>query len=92
MVNEFMRFLITSQELNEMAKNKGLMSPVKDLSFNDMYSAFGDVPEDRILSPEEFGLTDDAVIQLRQAVYGVGTGTMTIDEAIDRYGQLAEER
>ena len=86
MVNEFMRFLITSQELNEMAQNKGLMSPTKDLSFNNMYAAFGDVPESRILSPEVFGLTDDAVIQLRQAAYGVGTGEMTIDEAIASFG------
>ncbi|MCR4643426.1 MAG: hypothetical protein K5697_15540 [Lachnospiraceae bacterium] len=34
MANEFMRFLITTPELNEMTRNKGLMSPTKDLSFN----------------------------------------------------------
>ena len=90
MANEFTRFLITPQELNEMAQNKGLMSPTKDLSFNSMYAAFRDVPESRVLSPEEFGLTDDAVIQLRQAVYGVGTGEMTVDEAIDKYGTFEQ--
>ncbi len=61
MANEFMRFLITPRELNEMAQNKGIMSPTKDLSFNSMYAAFGAVPESRILSPEEIGLTDDAM-------------------------------
>jgi len=86
MANEFMRFLITPQELNEMAQNKGLMSPTKDLSFNSMYAAFGEIPEDRILSPEEFGLRDDAVKQMRQAVYGFCKGEMTIDEAISKYG------
>ena len=90
MVNEFMRFLITSPELNEMAHNKGLMSPTKDLSFDNMYAAFGNIPESRILSPEVFGLMDDAVKQLRQAAYGVGTGTMTIDEAIAGYGTLGQ--
>ncbi|MCR4589798.1 MAG: hypothetical protein K5668_03180 [Lachnospiraceae bacterium] len=90
MANEFMRFLITSDELNEMARRKGLMSPTKDLSFNSMYAAFGEVPESRILSPEEFGLTDDAVIQLRQANYGVGTGVMTIDEAIAGFGTYTQ--
>ena len=40
MSNEFMRFLVTTRELNEMAKNKGLMSPTKDLSFNSVYAAF----------------------------------------------------
>ena len=90
MANEFMRFLVTSRELSEMAQNKGLMSPTKDLSFNSMYAAFGAVPESRILSPEEFGLTDDAVIQLRQAVYHVGTGEMTIDEAVAAFGTFTQ--
>ena len=88
MGNEFMRFLITSEELNEMARNKGLMSPTRDLSFNSMYAAFGNVPESRILSPEEFGLIDDAVKQFRQANYEVGTGTMSIDEAIALFGKF----
>ncbi len=90
MANEFMRFLITPPELNEMAQNKGLMSPTKDLSFNSMYAAFGVVPESRILSPEVIGLSDDAVIQLRQAAYLVGTGAMTIDEAVAGYGTFAQ--
>ena len=89
MANEFMRFLITPQELNKMAQNKGLVSPTKDLSFNSLYAVFGDVPESRILSPEEFGLADDAVKQLRQAVYQVATGEMTIDEAVAGYGSFA---
>ena len=88
MANEFMRFLITSRELNEMAQNKGLMPPTKDLSFNSMYAPFRTVPESRTLSPEVFGLTDDAVIQFRQALYKVGTGSMTIDEAVAHYGSF----
>ena len=90
MANEFMRFLITTRELNEMAQIKGLMSPTKDLSFNSMYAAFGAVPESRILSPEEFGLTDDAVIQFRQALYRVATGAMTVDEAVAGYGAFTQ--
>jgi multiple sugar transport system substrate-binding protein len=90
MANEFMRFLISSEELNEMAQIKGLMSPTKDLSFNSIYAAFGAVPEERILSPEEIGITDDAVIQMRQAVYRVGIGEMTIDEAIAGYGSFTQ--
>ena len=86
MANEFMRCRVTSRELNEMAQNKGLMSPTKDLSFNSMYAAFGSIPESRIISPEVLGLTDDAVIQLRLAVYGVATGAMTIDEAVAGFG------
>ncbi len=90
MANEFMRFLVTSQELSKMAQNKGLMSPTKDLSFNSMYAAFGDIPESRILSPELMGLTDDAVIQLRMAAFKVGTGQMSIDEAIANFGSFTQ--
>jgi multiple sugar transport system substrate-binding protein len=90
MANEFMRFLITPQELNEMAQNKGLISPTKDLSFNSMYTALGAVPESRILSPEVFGLSDDAVTQLRLAGYLVGTGEITIDEAVAGYGTFTQ--
>ena len=90
MANEFMRFLITPRELNEMAQNKGLISPTKDLSFNSMYAALGAVPESRILSPEVFGLSDDAVIQLRLAGYLVGTGEITIDEAVAGYGTFTK--
>ena len=90
MANEFMRFLITPRELNEMAQNKGLISPTKDLSFNSMYAALGAVPESRILSPEVFGLSDDAVIQLRLAGYLVGTGEITIDEAVAGYGTFTQ--
>ena len=90
MAREFMRFLVTSAELNRMAQNKGLVSPAKDLSFDKMYAPFGSVPEDRVLSPEAFGLTDDAVLQFRQADYGVATGAMTIDEAVAAYGTFGK--
>jgi multiple sugar transport system substrate-binding protein len=90
MANEFMRFLVTQRELSEMAQNKGLMSPTKDLSFNSMYAAFGKVPESRILSPEVIGVSDDAVVQLRQAGFRVGTGKMTVDEAVASYGKLEQ--
>jgi len=86
MANEFMRFLVNSKELSEMAKNKGLLSPTKDLSFNEMYAPFGEVPESRILSPEVFHLSEDATIQLRVAAYAVGTGEMSVDEAIAGFG------
>jgi len=90
MANEFMKFLITSAELSNMAQKKGLMSPTKDLSFNSMYAAFGNVPDSRILSPEEIGLSDDALLQMRLAVYKVGTGAMTVDEAVAAYGTFSK--
>lgn len=43
------------------------------------------------MSPEVIGLTDDAVIQLRQAVYQFGTGQKSIDEAIAGFGTYTKE-
>ncbi|MBR5386218.1 MAG: hypothetical protein IK142_01390 [Clostridiales bacterium] len=71
-------------------KTTPVMSPTRDLSFNSMYAAFGDIPESRILSPEEIGLKDDAVIQLRLAAYGVETGAMTVDEAVAGFGTYSQ--
>ena len=42
------------------------------------------------ISPEVIGLTENAVIQLRQAVYRVGTGELTIDEAVAGYGSFTQ--
>ena len=86
MTNEFMRFLISRQELNRMASAKRLVTPTTDLSFDSVYAPFGQVPADRVLSPEVIGITDSLATQVRNAAYKVGTGAITIDEAISQYG------
>ena len=90
MTNEFMRFLVTRQELNEMASVKRLVTPTTDLSFDAVYAPFGQVPADRILCPEAVGITDPLVAQVRNAAYLVGTGEMTVDEAVGKYGSIKD--
>ena len=87
MTNEFMRFLITREELNKMASVKRLVTPTTDLSFDSVYEPFGRVPAERVLSPEMIGITDPLTVQVRNAAYRVGTGEMTVDEAVGKYGQ-----
>lgn len=86
MTNEFMRFLITSKELNEMASVKRLVTPTADLSFDALYAPFGQVPSERTMSPEVIGITDPLTTQIRVAAYEVGKGNLSLDEAIKRYG------
>ena len=86
--NEFMRFLVDSHRLSEMAQIKRLVSPTKDLSFDSVYAPFGELPTEKVISPEEFGLMDNAVVQFRRAVYSVGTGTMSVDEAVLGFGSF----
>nr|MCR4771774.1 hypothetical protein [Oscillospiraceae bacterium] len=88
MTNEFMRFLITNEELNEMASVKRLVTPTTELSVESVYAPFGRVPSDLIISPEELGITDPLTGQIRIAAFRVGKGEITVDEAVAMYGSF----
>ena len=88
MTNEFMRFLITNSELNEMASIKRLVTPTKDLSLDSIYAPFGKVPSERTISPEELGITDPLTVQIRVAAFRVGKGEISVDEAVAMYGNF----
>jgi len=88
MTNEFMRFLITNSELNEMASVKRLVTPTRDLSFDSVYAPFGQVPSERTFSPEVLGIKDPLTVQIRNAAFKVGKGELSIDEAVALYGRL----
>ena len=88
MTNEFMRFLVSNEELNQMASVKRLVTPTRDLTFDKVYAPFGQVPADRTISPEVLGIKDHLVTQIRVAAFRVGKGEMTIDEAISMYGSF----
>ena len=86
MTNEFMRFLISSTELNQVAAKKCIIGSSKDFSFESYYAPFKDVPKDLIIQPTALGVQDSLAIQIRIAAYQVGTGAITIEEAIQKYG------
>ena len=88
MTNEFMRFLIANDQLNEMASIKRLVSPTSKLDLASVYAPFGQVPAERTISPEVLGITDPLTVQIRVAAFKVGTGELTIDQAIASYGSL----
>ena len=88
MTNEFMRFLISNKELNEMASVKRLITPTTDLSFDAVYAPFGQVPSNRTLSPEMLGISDALTTQIRIAAFRVGKGEITVDEAVTMYGSF----
>jgi multiple sugar transport system substrate-binding protein len=88
MTNEFMRFLITTGELEQMASVKRLITPTTDLSLDSLYAPFAQVPEERTLSPEMLGITDSLTVQIKNAAYLVGKGELTVDEAVAMYGSF----
>ena len=88
MTNEFMRFLVSNDELNRMASVKRLVTPTSDLSFDSVYAPFGQVPADRVFSPEVLGIKDPLANQIRIASFQVGKGEITVDEAVAKYGSF----
>lgn len=88
MTNEFMRFLITNEELNKMASVKRLVTPTTDLSLDSVYAPFSKVPTDHIISPEVLGILDPLTVQTRIASFEVGKGEITVDEAVAKYGSF----
>ena len=86
MTNEFMRFLISNKELDQMASMKRLVTPTADLSFDSVYAPLGQVPSERTISPEVLGITDPLTVQIRVAAFKVGKKEITVDEAVTMYG------
>lgn len=86
MTNEFMRFLVSTAELDEMAYVKRLITPTVSLSSDPVYAPFGQLSSERTFSPEALGITDPLTVQIKYASFGVGSGEMTVDEAVAMYG------
>ena len=88
MANEFMRFLVTTDELNLMAQAKRMVTPCADMSLDGVYASFGRIAEGRILNLSELGIADAPDTQVRKAGWLVSNGKMTVDEAIAAFGTL----
>jgi multiple sugar transport system substrate-binding protein len=91
MTNEFMRFLISTDELNNIARNKRLVAVTNDMPLDSIYSPLADTPSDHIIFGEDLGLLDDPVVQMRSAAYKVINGEMTVDEAVAAFGTFKDE-
>ncbi len=89
MTNEFIRFLTSEQELGLMAQEKGLITPTKDYSIDEVYASLSGFSADRTISYRDIDILDTAVKEYRAAAYAVINGEMTVDEAVAGYGTIA---
>ena len=85
MTNEFMRFLLRTNELNNLAMIKRLITCSTVYSFDDVYAPMGNTEH---IYQLEIGILDNTYMQLRNAAYNVFTGKMTVDEAVSNYGKF----
>lgn len=88
MANEFMRFLVSSEELNLMAKAKRMVTPCEDMSLDAVYAPFQHLEVRRWINLSELGLNDDASSQVCKAGWQVSIGNMTADEAMAAFGSI----
>ena len=88
LANEFMRFLVTTEELNRMAQAKRMVTPCANMSLDGVYAAFGQVDAGHIVNQSDLGLEDAPDAQVRRAGWQVSNGLMTVDQAIEAFGTL----
>ena len=86
--NEFMRFLVTTEEMNRMAQAKRMVTPCADMSLDGVYAAFGQVDGKHIVNQSDLGLEDAPDVQVRRAGWQVSNGLMTVDQAVEAFGTL----
>ena len=86
MTNEFMRFLIRSESLNEMSSSKRQISPAKELGDDKLFNSFKEVlANNRVLYNYKVGLSNAADTQVRKTFDAFINGA-TIEDAINGYG------
>jgi multiple sugar transport system substrate-binding protein len=85
MADEFIRFLIKTKELNNLAKIKRLITSSVDYSVDEIYSSLSQANP---IYLHELGLMDNANRQMRFAVEHIMLNNMTVDEAIKNYGKF----
>ncbi|WP_287387612.1 ABC transporter substrate-binding protein [Lachnospira sp.] len=89
MTNEFIRFLTSQKELGLMAQEKRLITPTKDYSLDEVYASLSGFPDNRTISFRDTEILDTTVKQFRAAAYAVINNTMTVDEAVEKYGSIS---
>ncbi|MBR0295582.1 MAG: carbohydrate ABC transporter substrate-binding protein [Bacilli bacterium] len=92
MANEFMRFIVSTTELNKMNNDKRMTSPCKKMSLDGLFAGFGKLKQERCFTPSQIGLSDWADKQVRKAGDSIIAleNPLTIDEAIAKFGEFPD--
>jgi len=88
MANEFMRFLVSTQEMNLMAKAKRMVTPCVDMSLDSVYAPFQNLNAGHFINTSDLGLEDRPASQVSKAGLNVASGTMTVDQAVAAFGSI----
>ena len=88
MTNEFLRFLMNTQELNALARARRLVTVTRDFTADPMFAAFGDVDAAHTVYPQSLRLQERVLNQFHKAAFAVAVGKLSVDEAVAAYGLM----
>ena len=83
-----MRFLVSTQEMNLMAKAKRMVTPCTDMSLDSVYAPFQNLDSQHFINTSDLGLEDRPASQVSKAGLQVALGNMTVDEAVAAFGSI----
>ena len=88
---EFLQFLVTKDQLNSLANIKGVTSVTYDVSSDERYSSLRNIADENIYFYTDCELSSDSWGAFNLMCIDVGSGNMTVDEAVESYPEKLEE-
>jgi multiple sugar transport system substrate-binding protein len=85
MANEFMRFLVSIEELNRLALTKGLPTASVDTGKDDRYIYYMNQPGKLYVFDKEVEMSDSARQVYGQVLKEIAEGDLTVEEAVEQF-------
>ncbi len=85
MANEFMRFLLSTEEMNLICKAKRMVTPCVDMSLDSVYAPFQSITAERFIDLSELPLSVEVVSWVSKTCWQLTLGGMSVDEAVSSF-------
>ena len=86
--SEFLRYMFSEKNLNQMAQDKGLLSVTKK-STDSRFASFFNLPEESFVYRSD-DFTDSMNILIRNAFFWAGTGLKSVDQVVKEFPVLEQ--
>ncbi len=79
---------MNGEELNRIANGNRMVPTALDMKPDSIYAPFGELYPERMIYQTQLGLEETPDLQVRNAGRQVCRGELTVDEAIEAFGNL----
>ncbi|HUM83100.1 MAG TPA: ABC transporter substrate-binding protein [Lachnospiraceae bacterium] len=87
LAKEFLRFLVSKKELNQMAQIKGLPTAIEGGNDDQRFTSLNSIPEDEKMYSNEIGFTTAVTSAYKKYACLVAEGKCSVDEAVSGFPQ-----